>query len=99
MYQVIQFTKLRLFVNSNFYLLYWVMETRIALATLYGNKVYYIQSDDTFRRVFADPREVPVFFESKNQMFQEWSGLEYLKVFDKKLFEEYKRSKYYGGQR
>ena len=75
------------------------MEIRIATAKLYGNKVHYIQSEDTFRRVFADPREEPYFFDSKDQMFREWSGFEYLKVFDKKLFEEYKRSKYYGGQR
>lgn len=75
------------------------METRIALATLYGNKVYYIQSEDSFRRIFADPREEPHFFENKEEMFQEWYELEYLRVFDKKLFEEYKRSKFYGGQR
>ena len=72
------------------------MDIRIASARLYGNKVNYIESDSTYRRVFADPREESYFFESKVQMFEEWSGLEYLKVFDKKLFEEYKRSKYYG---
>jgi len=30
-------------------------------------------------------------------MFKEWLGPEYLKIFDKKLFEEYRRSKFYGG--
>ena len=75
------------------------MDIRIASAKLYGNKVHYIQSEDTFRRVFADPGEEPHFFNTKDQMFKAWSGLEYFKVFDKKLFEEYKRSKYYGGQR
>ena len=72
------------------------MEIRIALASLYGNKVYYIESGGQFRREFADPREAPVNFESKNHMFREWSTLEELTILDKKVLQEYKRSKYYG---
>ena len=72
------------------------MDKRIALASLYGNKVYYIESGGQFRREFADPREAPVNFESKDKMFQEWSTLEELTILDTKTLQEYKRSKYYG---
>ena len=63
---------------------------------IYGNKVYYIESGGQFCREFADPREAPVDFESKDQMFREWSTLEELTILDTKILQEYKRSKHYG---
>jgi hypothetical protein len=71
------------------------MKIMIATAKLYGNKVYYFQEKDRYTREFADPREEPIIYCSKDKMFEEWSTLEVLIIHDKKTEEEYNRSKHY----
>jgi len=66
------------------------MKIRIAMARLYGNKVYYFQENDQFIREFADPRKEPIIYCNRDKMFEEWSTLEVLIIHDEKTKEDYK---------
>ena len=68
------------------------MDILIATATLYGNKVRYLESNGQFRRMYASITEAPILFSDKQKMFQEWYlYAENLIITDGKLKEEYKR--------
>ena len=68
------------------------MDILIATATLYGNKIRYLESDGPFRREFDGIKDAPVLFNGKQKMFQEWYlYAENLTITDGKLKEEYKR--------
>ena len=68
------------------------MDILIATATLYGNKVRYLESNGQFRRMYASITEAPILFSDKKKMFQEWYlYAENLIITDGKLKEEYKR--------
>ena len=71
------------------------MKIRISTARVYGNKVYYFQENNRYKREFADPREESIIYCNKDKMFEEWSALEILIIHNKKTEEEYKRSKHY----
>ena len=50
------------------------MDILIATATLYGNKVRYLESDGQFSRTYVSVKDAPLLFSDKKNMFQEELG-------------------------
>ena len=68
------------------------MDILIATATLYGNKVRYLESNGQFHRQFFSIKEAPLLFNDKQKMFQEWYlYTENLIILNKKLNEKFKK--------